>query len=125
MNLGSYQPYGHATAVSLIQQGSPQESSRLHHIDGVELGLSNIGHCFVSENAIEWQMVPESMCCRLDDVVLCQSDEIRCSAIDNVSRPWTVPKALSPHIQVITSPVIQARIHLAVVFVASSHVRAN
>jgi hypothetical protein len=30
-------------------------------------------------------MVPESMCRRLDDVVLCQSDEIHCSAIDNVS----------------------------------------
>jgi hypothetical protein len=102
MNPGSYQPYGHATAISLIQQGSPQESSCLH-IDGVELGLSNVGCCFVSENTIEQWTVPESMCCHLDNVVLCQSDKIHCSAIDNVSRPWTVPKALSPCIQVIIS----------------------
>jgi hypothetical protein len=108
MNPSSYQPYSHATAIPLIRQGSPQESSRLHHIDGVKLGLSNIGHCFVSENTIEWQMVPESMCHHLDNMVLCQSNKIRCSAIDNISRPWTVPKALSPHIQVIISPVIQS-----------------
>jgi hypothetical protein len=63
-------------------------------------------------------MVPESMCRHLDDVVLCQSDEIHCSAIDNISRPWTVPKALSPCIQVIISSVIQARICLAIVLVA-------
>jgi hypothetical protein len=108
MNLSSYQPYSHATAISLIQHGSLQKSSHLHYIDGVELGLSNIGHFFVSENAIEWQMVPESMCHHLDNMVLCQSDEICCSAIDNVSRPWTVPLALFPHIQVIISPVIQS-----------------
>jgi hypothetical protein len=48
--------------------------------------------------------------CRLG-VELGQINDIRCSVKDNVSKRWTVPLALSPHIQLTVLPVFPPPTH--------------
>jgi hypothetical protein len=55
--------------------------------------------------SVHQRFLTESCCRRLEGVVLCQNDELRCSVSENVSGRRTVPVALSLYIQVKFSPV--------------------